>query len=135
MTAPTYSDYTSVRNENNVLAQSKAQISDGMRTDNQQSVFVLANIRTLDVYQKLAWILYLLVWLILLVYVFFWTKIPLTRSTQFLLVVGFLLWSVLAFPIEYQVYRAVSYLSAWITGTPYIAPSSDYFPMMSGVKF
>jgi len=135
MTAPTYSDYTSVRNENGVLAQSKDQIRVGMQTDNQQSVFVLANIRTLDMYQILAWILYLLVWLILLVYVFFWTKLPLWRSTQFLLVVGFLLWSILALPIEYQVYRAISYLSAWITGTPYIAPSSDYFPMMSGIKF
>ena len=130
-----YQMYATVRKENGILDQSTTQIKDGMQTDTQQSVFLAERIRTLDAYQYVMWILYILVWLILLYFLIFTTNLAWTRTSKIQLAVLFLLWMVLALPIEYQLYRAYVYVSSMMSGTPYRAPSSDYFPMMSGIKF
>lgn len=135
MVVAEYSSYTVVRKENNILDQAIAHIRDGMQTDNQQSVFLSERIQTLGIYQYVMWILYILVWLVLLFHFVFSTNITWTRTSKILFMVMFLLWTVLALPLEYQLYRIYLYLSTMMTGTPYIAPSSEYFPMMSGVKF
>ena len=133
--AAEYSSYTVVRKENNILDQAIAHIRDGMQTDNQQSVFLSERIQTLGIYQYVMWILYILVWLVLLFHFVFSTNITWTRTSKILFMGMFLLWTVLALPLEYQLYRIYLYLSTMMTGTPYIAPSSVYFPMMSGIKF
>jgi hypothetical protein len=135
MTAIDYKSYTAVRTENNILDQAIAHIRDGMQTDNQQSVFLTERIRTLNTYQYVMWILYILVWIVLLFHFVFSINITWTRTSKILFLSVFLLWTVLALPIEYQLYRIYLYVSTMTTGTPYLAPSRDYFPMMSGIKF
>jgi hypothetical protein len=127
--------YSTVRTENGIIAQSIQQITDGMRTDNQQSVFLNEKLQTLQTYQSIAWIVYIFVWIALFIYVVFLTNVPLTTTTKIFLIAGFLLWMVLAMPIEFQIYRALYYLYTLLTGTPYTAPSNAAFPMMTGIKF
>ena len=137
MPIPEYSfgGYTTIRKENNILDQAIAHIRDGMQTDNQQSVFLTERIQTLGTYQYVVWILYILVWMILLFHFVFSVRITWTRTSKILFLLMFLLWTVLALPLEYQLYRIYLYLSSMLSGTPYIAPSRDYLPMMAGVKF
>ena len=127
--------YSTVRTENGIIAQSIQQITDGMRTDNQQSVFLNEKLQTLQTYQSIAWIVYIFVWIALFIYVVFLTNVPLTTTTKIFLIAGFLLWMVLAMPIEFQIYRALYYLYTLLMGTPYTAPSNVAFPMMTGIKF